>query len=67
MLGPLLGYIDLIQRQSAHSVVTVVIPEFVPRRWWQHLLHNQTALLVKGAMLFRRGVVVVDVPFHLRA
>ncbi len=67
MLGPLLDYIDLIRRQSGHSVVTVVIPEFVPRRWWQHLLHNQTALLVKGALLFRRGVVVVDVPFHLAA
>jgi amino acid transporter len=65
MLGPLLEYIDLIRRQSDTSVVTIVIPEFVPRRWWQHLLHNQTALLVKGALLFRRGVVVVDVPFHL--
>jgi hypothetical protein len=65
MLGPLLDYIDLIRRQSDTSVVTIVIPEFVPRRWWQHLLHNQTALLVKGALLFRRGVVVVDVPFHL--
>ncbi|HET8579120.1 MAG TPA: APC family permease [Methylomirabilota bacterium] len=67
MLGPLLDYINLIQRQSDNSVVTVVIPEFVPRRWWQHLLHNQTALLVKGALLFRRSVVVVDVPFHLKS
>ncbi len=54
-------------RQTPNSVVTIVIPEFVPRRWWQHLLHNQTALLVKGALLFRRSVVVVDVPFHLAA
>jgi len=67
MLGPLLQYIDRITRQVPNSVVTIVIPEFVPRRWWQHLLHNQTALLVKGALLFRRGVVVVDVPFHLAA
>ena len=67
MLGPLLQYIDRIIRQAPNSVVTIVIPEFVPRRWWQHLLHNQTALLVKGALLFRRGVVVVDVPFHLAA
>jgi len=67
MLGPLLQYIDRITRQAPNSVVTIVIPEFVPRRWWQHLLHNQTALLVKGALLFRRGVVVVDVPFHLAA
>ncbi len=67
VLGPLISYIDTIRRRSANSVVTVVIPEFVPRRWWQHLLHNQTALLVKGALLFRRGVVVVDVPFHLKS
>ena len=65
MLGPLIGYIDRIARRTPSSVVTIVIPEFVPRRWWQHLLHNQTALLVKGALLFRRRVVVVDVPFHL--
>ena len=67
MLGPLMQYVDRIVRQAPNSVVTIVIPEFVPRRWWQHLLHNQTALLVKGALLFRRGVVVVDVPFHLAA
>src|SRR5580704_2293364 len=67
MLRPLLDYIGRIRERDAHSVVTIVIPEFMPRRWWQHLLHNQTALLVKGALLFRRGVVVVDVPFHLHS
>jgi hypothetical protein len=67
MLGPLIGYIDRIARRTPSSVVTIVIPEFMPRRWWQHLLHNQTALLVKGALLFRRRVVVVDVPFHLES
>jgi hypothetical protein len=67
MLRPLLDYIGRIRERDANSVVTIVIPEFVPRRWWQHLLHNQTALLVKGALLFRRGVVVVDVPFHLKS
>ena len=44
----------------------LVIPEFIPVRWWQHLLHNQTALLIKGALLFRKNVVVTDVPYHLR-
>ena len=53
-------------RPGRHHVVTIVIPEFIPGRWWQHLLHNQTALLIKGALLFRKRVVVVDVPFHLR-
>jgi amino acid transporter len=63
--GPLLEYLDLLQRQAPNEMVTVVLPEFVPARWWQHLLHNQTALLIKGALLFRRGVVVTNVPYHL--
>jgi hypothetical protein len=67
VLGPLFSYIERIKSQAPHGVITIVIPEFVPRHWWQHVLHNQTALLVKGAMLFRRGIVVVDVPFHLRS
>jgi amino acid transporter len=67
VLGPLFSYIERIKTQAPHGVITIVIPEFVPRHWWQHVLHNQTALLVKGAMLFRQGIVVVDVPFHLRS
>jgi amino acid transporter len=64
--GPLQDYLDLLQRQSPNEMVTIVLPEFVPARWWQHLLHNQTALLIKGALLFRKGVVVTNVPYHLR-
>jgi amino acid transporter len=67
VLGPLFEYIERIRSQAPHGVITIVIPEFVPRHWWQHVLHNQTALLVKGAMLFRQGIVVVDVPFHLKS
>jgi amino acid transporter len=67
VLRPLFAYIERIQRQSPHGMITIVIPEFVPRHWWQQILHNQTALLVKGALLFRRGIVVVDVPFHLQS
>ena len=63
--GPLLDYLDLIRRQSPREMVTIVLPEFVPARWWQQLLHNQTALLIKGALLFRTGVVVTNVPYHL--
>jgi hypothetical protein len=65
-MEPLLDYIDQLQAEHPHDYVTVILPEFVPARWWQHLLHNQTALLIKGALLFRKGVVVVDVPFHLK-
>ena len=66
LLTPFLDYVNHLLAVGQNHVVTIVIPEFVPARWWQHLLHNQTALLIKGALLFRKGVVVVDVPFHLR-
>lgn len=63
--GPLIEYLDKLQAQRPDHLVTVILPEFVPARWWQHLLHNQTALVIKGALLFRRGVVVTNVPYHL--
>jgi amino acid transporter len=66
ILRPLLDYIDQIQSRGDDQMVTIVLPEFLPRRWWQHVLHNQTALLVKGALLFRRNIVVADVPYLLR-
>ncbi len=66
LLGPLVAYIDHLTAQPGRHVVTMVVPEFIPARWWQHLLHNQTALLIKGSMLFRRNVIVTDVPYHLK-
>jgi amino acid transporter len=67
LLGPLLEYVDQLREKGGdHHVVTIVLPEFIPARWWQQLLHNQTALLIKGAMFFRRNVTVTDVPYHLQ-
>ena len=66
LLGPLLDYIDHIHARGDDQMVTIVLPEFLPRRWWQHVLHNQTALLVKGALLYRKNTVVTDVPYLLR-
>jgi len=66
LLTPLLQYLDHLQAGDPQHVVTIIIPEVIPARWWQHLLHNQTALLIKGALLFRKNVVVTDVPYHLR-
>ncbi|MBI1872840.1 MAG: APC family permease [Acidobacteria bacterium] len=65
LLEPLLDYIDNIQRANPGGFVTVILPEFLPRRLWQHLLHNQHALLIKGALLFKPNVVVTSVPFHI--
>ncbi len=71
IVGPLLQFLDETDAQyNDGQLATVVLPEFVPSRWWQTLLHNQTALLIKTALLYHRrwqGLerVVIDVPFHL--
>jgi len=66
LLRPLVEYLDALQAQGDDHMVTVVIPEFLPGKWWQHVLHNQTALLIKGTLLFRKNTVVVDVPYLLK-
>jgi amino acid transporter len=63
---PVLAFIDELDATFTDDVVTVVLPEFVVRRWWEHLLHNQTALLLKGRLLFRKNTVVTSVPYHFR-
>ena len=65
LLRPLLQYIDEIDRLYEDDVLTIIMPEFIPLRWWEHLLHNQTALLIRTALLFRRGRVVISVPYRL--
>src|SRR5207302_3911932 len=65
LLGPLLAYIDALQETHPNETITVVVPEFVPSRWWEHLLHNQTALRLKAALLFHPGIVVANVPYHV--
>jgi amino acid transporter len=65
IMEPFLEYIEQVDAESSEDFITVVLPEFVPAKWWHHLFHNQRALLIKGALLFRRNVVVTSVPFHL--
>ena len=65
LLEPLLEYIQTVAKERTNDYTTVILPEFVPKRWWQHLLHNQTSLLIKGALLFRPNTVVTSVPYHL--
>ncbi len=62
---PLLRYIARVERKRDDDMITVVVPEFIPAKWWQHLLHNQSSLLLKGSLLFKRGIVVTSVPYHL--
>ncbi|MEU7884278.1 APC family permease [Microbispora bryophytorum] len=63
--GPVLEYVKSLRRRSPRDVVTVYIPEYVVGRWWEHLLHNQSALRLKGRLLFKPGVMVTSVPFQL--
>ena len=65
VIQPLLQYISDVEKEHPDSVITVVVPEFVPSRWWHHLLHNQTGLILKSVLLFKKNVVVISIPFHL--
>ena len=62
---PLLKHINRLARENGDDIITVVVPEFIPAKWWQHILHNQSSLLLKGSLLFKRGVIVTSVPYHL--
>jgi Amino acid transporters len=65
VLRSLLDYIEELLQKDPNSWVTVVIPEILPARWWQNILHNQRALMLKAALLFKERVILTDVPFHL--
>jgi hypothetical protein len=61
---PLLHYLMELKRVEKADVVTVVLQEYNPDSWWEHILHGQTAQFLKLALLFKPGFVVVSVPFH---
>jgi amino acid transporter len=66
LIGPLTRFVDRRVKAHPDQMVTVVLPEFVPARWWHHLLHNQSSLMLKGALLFKPNVIVTSVPYHLK-
>ena len=71
-VGPLLAYLDTVdQREPERGPAVIVLPRFVPARWWHRLLHNQTALLIKAALTYRqrrtgRIRVIIEVPYYLQ-
>jgi len=64
---PVLDYVARIRRESPRDLVTVYLPEYVVGRWWEHLLHNQSALRLKARLLFQPGVMVTSVPWQLES
>ncbi len=67
LVRPIVEYATEIRRANPRGVVAVYIPEYVVGRWWEQLLHNQTALRLKGRLLFTPGVMVTSVPYQLRS
>jgi len=65
VLSSLLDYLEQVLQKDQECWVTVVIPEILPARWWQNILHNQRAFMLKGALLFKERVILTDVPYHL--
>jgi hypothetical protein len=62
---PVLDYVKRVRTDNPRDVVTVFIPEYVVGRWWEQFLHNQSALRLKGRLLFQPGVMVTSVPWQL--
>ncbi|MGA2261261.1 MAG: APC family permease [Acidobacteriota bacterium] len=65
-LEPLLQYIDAIASQrQPNETITIIVPQFVPKRWLYNILHTQTAMMLRLVLLFKRGVVITDVPYQV--
>jgi amino acid transporter len=66
LIEPLLIYVEEIANQrQPNETISIVVPQFVPRRWYHNILHTQTAFMLRLALMFRRGIVITDVPYHL--
>jgi amino acid transporter len=65
LAGPIVDFLDELDEAHSNHIITVILPEFVLTSWWQQLLHNQSALMLKARLLFRRNTVVVSVPYHI--
>ena len=66
LLEPLLEYIDEVAAlRQPNEVITIVVPQFVPKRWWPNLLHTQAAFMLRLALIGKKGVVLTDVPYQI--
>jgi len=55
----------LLEIREKNEIITVVVPQFVPAHWWENLLHNQTALMLRFVLLFKPGIVITEVPYQV--
>ncbi|OKP89628.1 amino acid permease [Paenibacillus helianthi] len=68
IIHPLTKFIDTVQRKASESKyqVTVIVPQFIPKKGWHNVLHNQSSLLLRAHLLYRRDVIITTVPYHLK-
>ncbi|MDR7236601.1 APC family permease [Neobacillus drentensis] len=68
IINPLTKFVDTIEHKAsdANYRVTVIIPQFIPKKGWHNILHNQSSLLIRASLLFRRNVIITTVPYHLK-
>ena len=65
LIDPLLRYVDELDRRRHDDMLTIVLPEFVPKHWWEHILHGQTGFFLKARLMFHKNRVVTNVRYHL--
>ncbi len=66
MIEPLLAYIEeILKQRQPNEIITIVVPQFVPKHWWHNVLHTQTATWLRLALLFNPGIVITDVPYQV--
>ncbi|UQZ33355.1 amino acid permease [Paenibacillus sp. PK3_47] len=68
IIHPLTKFIDTVQRKAGEAdyQVTVIVPQFIPKKGWHNILHNQSSLLIRAHLLYRRNVIITTVPYHLK-
>jgi amino acid transporter len=62
---PLIEFIEQVDREDPNDIVTVLVPEFITHRWWHYLLHQQTGMILREALIHRKRWIVTGVPYHL--
>ena len=67
VLSPFLSLVEEVKKFRDDDIVTVLLPEFIAAKWWEHFLHNQTGLMIKAALLFKPKIVVTSVPYHIHS
>lgn len=68
IITPLGKFIDTVHRKASENdyQVTVIIPQFIPKKGWHNFLHNQTSLMIRTYLLYRKDVIITTVPYHLK-